>query len=427
MKIRPSLRIYVLLAMLLTGISTILILSALSVHYFISGMEVGLRDAMNAQAQQQQVSDGNPITVQEFSVATRWQDLSLPIQDNIELSDVEFNTLSKKIIGGSLFSPPKAGYFVMKVMKGEEVRYVSAILVRDGNQIVRIEGVPHFVIIFFTALAGIILFTLILVLVMRKVASPVEKLKSWAKTLDKDKLAEPVPDFHYSELNTLANIVKSSLSSVQESLEREQQFLGYASHELRTPIAVTRTNGELLQKLITKGKSPEKQLEVLERIQRAGLTMTDLTETLLWLNRREGKDLPVSGVQLGLLTQQLAHDLEFLIQGKSVEVQIETDDSIHELPETLCRIIIANLIRNAFQHTVDGKVMIEQSGIHFMIVNQNLPDASRSDDLGFGLGLELTERLIEQYKWKYESTELASGKKVIVNFRASEALWDHAR
>ncbi|WP_435806497.1 histidine kinase dimerization/phospho-acceptor domain-containing protein [Shewanella psychromarinicola] len=35
-------------------------------------------------------------------------------------------------------------------------------------------------------------------------------------------------------------------------------MLGYASHELRTPIAVIRTNSELLQKLIHKGASPEK-------------------------------------------------------------------------------------------------------------------------------------------------------------------------
>ncbi|WP_244225164.1 histidine kinase dimerization/phospho-acceptor domain-containing protein [Vibrio aquaticus] len=62
-------------------------------------------------------------------------------------------------------------------------------------------------------------------------------------------------------------------------------FLGYASHELRTPIAVTRNNSELLCKMISKGIPSEKQLVVLDRIERAGFTMTDLTETLLWLNQ----------------------------------------------------------------------------------------------------------------------------------------------
>ncbi|MCT8987943.1 hypothetical protein [Shewanella phaeophyticola] len=49
MKIIPSIRLYVLLAMLVTGIGTILILSALSLHYFIAGMDSSLRVSMYAQ------------------------------------------------------------------------------------------------------------------------------------------------------------------------------------------------------------------------------------------------------------------------------------------------------------------------------------------------------------------------------------------
>lgn len=417
MKIRPSLRIYVLLAMLITGIVTILSMSVLSVHYFISGMDVAMRGAMYAQAKNEDVTENNPYHFQEFTVATRWGDLPADIQKNLNVNDVIFNELTKFIKEKSIFSPPEAGYFAMKVHKGDEIRYVSAIFERDKTEFFKVEGVPHFILIIVTALGAIFLFSIVLMLVMRKVASPIEALKEWAKSLDKEKLAQPVPDFHYSELNVLATIVKTSLSSVQEGLEREQRFLGYASHELRTPISVTRTNTELLEKLILKGMPQEKQLEALERIKRAGYTMTDLTETLLWLNRREEKVLPVSGVQLGPLTQQLAHDLAFLVQGKSVDVQIETDDSIHELPETLCRIIVTNLIRNAFQHTVDGKVNIKQSGTHIIIVNQDTTDTPESGELGFGLGLELTERLITQYKWEYESTELKAGKKVTVNFQ----------
>ncbi len=103
---------------------------------------------------------------------------------------------------------------------------------------------------------------------------------------------------------------------MQQSLDREQEFLSYASHELRTPIAVTRTNSELLSKMMTVNNSPEKQIEVVERIKRASITMTDLTETLLWLNRSEGKSLVTENVQLGELTEQLVHDLDYLLEGK---------------------------------------------------------------------------------------------------------------
>ncbi|UWZ99815.1 sensor histidine kinase [Vibrio splendidus] len=416
MKIRPSLRIYVLMAILVTGVTTILVLSALSINYFISGMDVAMRGSMIAQAQQEVVKPGKPITNQEFTVATQWSDLPQGIQTYIEQSNVELNVISKRVLGKSVFAPPKEGYFVMKVMKGDEVRYVSAVFDQKQDHFLEDKALPHFLTIFMTALAAIVLFFAILVLILRKVASPVEQLKNWAKLLDKDNLNEPTPDFHFSELNTLANIISESLSSVQSSLEREQKFLGYASHELRTPIAVTRTNSELLEKLIQKGKSPEKQLEVIDRIKRAGFTMTDLTETLLWLTRQEDKDLPLQSIHLGELLQQINHDLSYLLNGKAVVVNIESDDTQCQLPVGLTRIVLTNLIRNAFQHTGSGIVDMVQVGSKVTIANHNTDGTVEDNHLGFGLGLELTEKLLAQYQWQYHNQELAGGREVWVDF-----------
>lgn len=178
MKIRPSLRIYVLLAILVTGVTTILVLSALSINYFISGMDVAMRGSMIAQAQQDVVKPGKPVTNQEFTVATQWGDLPQGIQTYIEQSNVELNVISKKVLGKSIFAPPKEGYFVMKVMKGDEVRYVSAVFDQTQDHFLEDKALPHFVTIFLTALAAIVLFFAILVLILRKVASPVEQLKT---------------------------------------------------------------------------------------------------------------------------------------------------------------------------------------------------------------------------------------------------------
>ncbi|MBB1380858.1 sensor histidine kinase [Shewanella sp. 11B5] len=416
MKLRPSLRIFVLLVMLFTGISTILILSALSVHYYISGMDKVMLATMYAHGQEQVVTDGHPSKSQLFTVASRWQDLPKDIQLHIKLEPSEFNVLHKNIIGGSPLKPPEKGFFVIKVLKGDQIRYVSSILDKKMGNIPPPKDKPFFLVILATAIFSIVMFTLILLLMMRKVTLPIERLKNWAKELDSKQLADPAPDFHYSELNTLANIVKTSLGTVQESLDREQQFLGYASHELRTPIAVIRTNTELLQKLISKGASAEKQAQVVNRIERAGLTMTDLTETLLWLTRREGKSLPLKEVNLGQLIRQLVQDLRYLIHGKNIEISIETDDSAHQLPDTLCRIIITNLIRNALQHTVEGSVTIRQSATSVSIANQCKSYANSFEELGFGLGLELTTRLISQYDWDYQNIDTNRGRKVSIDF-----------
>ncbi|MGR5142307.1 sensor histidine kinase [Photobacterium sp. DNB23_23_1] len=417
MRIRPSIRIYFLVAMLLTGTVTIGVLTVTAVRYFFSGMDSAMTEFFRSQVSELPLGEKNtPLQMDELTIASKWEDLPQQIQDNWHADDLDPGQLHKKIGGTAIFSPPEFGYFVMKVVREEQVRFISLVL-DDFETHKRLnEEVPPFFYIILTGLAAIVFFALVLLVVQRKISSPVERLRDWAKLLDKEQLTQPVPNFHYSELNSLAGLIKSSLSSVQESLEREQRFLGYASHELRTPIAVTRTNSELLRKMITKQIAPDKQLEVLDRIDRAVFTMTDLTETLLWLNRHEGKVLPSRSLKVGELITQIESELHYLLQGKLVDVHISVDETEMVLPEGLYRIVMTNLIRNAFQHTHHGEVVIEQNGNQISIVNHNFNAPKVQDDLGFGLGLELTQRLISQYGWQYHTIQSNDGWRVEVVF-----------
>lgn len=215
-------------------------------------------------------------------------------------------------MGTLFFSKPKAGYFAMRVNHHGEIRYVSSMFsttedippvginIQLENTTVQlpppIQSKPKFIYIILFGFIAIMLFPLVPYFILRKVTTPGENLMQWAKQLNNENLIKPIPDFHYSELNSLAKMMKMSLQSVQETLEREKRFLGYASHELRTPIAVARTNSELLRKMINKNINVTKQEQVVTRIERACLTMTDLTETLLWLNREPTKSLPVNSL-----------------------------------------------------------------------------------------------------------------------------------
>lgn len=409
MKIRPSLRIYFLSSMLITGIVAISAMSVVSFNFYVAGIDFEMSKAMHNSAYQQAVSNGKPIEINGFTVASRWQDLPVEITEHFDKAELVDNELLKFVDGNPLFAPPKAGYFIMKSNRNDKVRYLSSMFSNDTN-LIPISGTdPQILNLFIIAFIAIIFISIIPFVILRKVAIPIEQLIIWAKQLNKKNLSQQVPKFHYSELDKLAGILHSSLSSVQESLEREQKFLAYASHELRTPIAVTRTNTELLQKMMTKEISKEKQLEVLKRIERAGLTMTGLTETLLWLNRRQDKTLPLKNIALGSFINNLVDELSYLLSGKQVEINVQCDDTSLELPEALLRIVISNLIRNAFQHTIEGTVTIVQSQHRLVIENQNSSSQQNKDELGFGLGLELTQRLIKQQGWEYKNKATEKG------------------
>ena len=430
MKIRRSLKAYFLVMMIITGISIITIMSVVSFNYFLTGVNFSLSNAMRAQAFKRPVSDGNPVRLNDFFIASRWEDLPEKIKTKLNENDLIENELLKEIDGNPLIEKPEAGYFVMKLISNDnQVRYVSTMFHKNNigrsprHNIVREP--PPFLYLILIALGLMFVFALVPYIIIRKVATPIEKLMNWTKNLDNKQLSQPIPDFHYSELNNLASIVQSSLYSVQDSLEREQQFLGYASHELRTPIAITRTNTELLRKMIDKDIGVEKQLQVLDRLERASINMTDLTETLLWLNRKTELSIPLSSISIGLLTKQLLEELTYLLNGKSVEINIKTDETTQLLPEALCRIVINNLIRNALQHSTEGSIEITQSDHYLSIKNEEHSDLNKQsssggnirNELGFGLGLELTERLVKQYNWQYINTSTEYGHYVEIHFK----------
>lgn len=419
MKIRPTLRLYFFVSLLAIGTITILVYSALSANAFIDGLNASMRKTMLDVARSSNVEDGEPKYQLTYYIASRWQDLPEEIQNSFETEPVTMYELFTYFEFESMFEPPETGYFLIKAQSEQnELRYVAKMLNRiDFARTKSLGNSPkHEVSLLLYAIGGVVLFAVIIILLIRKIARPIERLKDWAKSLDQNKLQQPAPDFDYAELNMLANIIKNSLNSVQQSLDREQEFLSYASHELRTPIAVTRTNSELLSKMMTVNNNPEKQIEVVERIKRASITMTDLTETLLWLNRSEGKSLVTEHVQLGELTEQLVHDLDYLLEGKSVEVTLSVDTQSFELPVTLCRIVLANLLRNAFQHTSDGRVSVIQTGRSLTITNQNSHALEKNEALGFGLGLKLTKKLIDQHQWQFTSEDIEGGRTVQLTF-----------
>lgn len=423
MGIRPSLKITFVLLFVLSGITTIAIMSLISINSFFTGVDMSMVGGMRSQAYKHQVLDGKPVQTDSFVVASRWRDLPQPIQDNLNEDELENGELLKHIQGIPFISTPKYGYFAIKLERDGVTRYVSKMFTPSTTPHLKKSSHSYFHFILFCALCAIIGFLLIPYYLLKRVATPIEEMVDWTKQLSsKDQLSKAIPDFHYHELNTLADIVQSSLQSVQESLAREQRFLGYASHELRTPIAVTRTNAELLDKMISKQISVDKQRPVLDRIQRAAITMSDLTDTLLWLNRQSESNVPITQISLGEMAAQLLNELDYLRASRTVQVTLTRDQQCLDLPAALCRIVITNLIRNALQHTQQGVVIVIQQGSKLIISNENQADeqahknALMAQELGFGLGLELTQRLVKQYGWYYQNIANDNGHYVEIDF-----------
>ena len=399
-----------------------------SKEHFIRGLDAAMASNMEKTARtfSEVIGAGERQQAREFSgfdVATQWSNLPAYARSAFPNGPGESANLQKKA-DRTLFSRPGSIIFAMRYDTANGPLYLSQKLTSPEASTVLPQAARQNRMFTLTVSVLVIGFISIVGwLLLRHVSRPMAKLRAWTHSLDNEKLSHPVPDFSYLELNEMAELIRNSLSSVQQAVDREQRFLRHASHELRTPISIIRSNIELQRKLAQKRERLADEQSIIDRIDRASLTMKHLTETLLWLNYEPDMPLQSQTVNLPELIRELAAEMTYLLAGKPVTTEISTLPYNCTVPLVPARIILGNLIRNAYQHCWEGTVIVEQRENRITITNPAESDAQNastkpSESTGYGLGLELTTTLSQRIGWHYTASRQGNVHHVIVEIEA---------
>jgi len=265
---------------------------------------------------------------------------------------------------------------------------------------------------------GFILIILFLVqLLFCKITASVEVLSHWSSGLDGEQLEQPRPDFKFREIDQLANLIQNGVSDLHQALAREHLFLRNSSHEMRTPIAILRSNMDLLERL--RPDPDDREKAIYQRLRRAVDNMHRLTETLLWLSRKEEKMPTPETVDIQKMVEELILENQYLLTGKNVDLSLDIIPVSIIIPRAACRIALVNLIRNAFQYTSHGKIKIKVSQTRIIITNVDQTTgkiAQGAEDYGFGLGLALVEQISRKLGLCYENKAIEGGHRAILYF-----------
>lgn len=265
--------------------------------------------------------------------------------------------------------------------------------------------------IFFSAI-----FAVFLLFILRTIVSPLESLKAWAQEISAKSITDKktsYPKFRYKEISDIAEIITDSLARRQESIDREKEFLEFSSHELRSPLAVMKSNVDLLKKLDL--HYPDKLDIALSRLDFATTTMSRLVDTFLWLSRGDNQPIAPEIIDLEALVTQVASEMQYLTREKPVSIEINTSPYETSLPLMPCLILLRNLVGNAFQHVYEGTIVIHQEADSIRIVNRHHAVASGHNS-GFGLGLRLVEKISAQYNWEVDIVKSDAYFQVSVRF-----------
>lgn len=144
-----------------------------------------------------------------------------------------------------------------------------------------------------------------------------------------------------------------------ESLfERQKQFIGDASHEMQTPLAVCRNRLELLADDASLGGE---QLAEIARVQRSLDALVRLNRSLLLLSKIENGQFPqAEPVAFNPLVRETAEELAEVYGSRGVRLEIRDEGPlVVRMNPSLAQSLVTNLVKNAFVHNgLQGAVRV---------------------------------------------------------------------
>ena len=279
----------------------------------------------------------------------------------------------------------------------------------------------------------------------RRALAPVEHIRKEAEAIDPadltTRLRVPPTD---DELARLARTLNAMLTRIEEGFRSIERFTADASHELRAPLALIITAGDVT---LRRERSREELVETLRKIVREARHMSKLVENLLALARgdaqRESSELlpvDVAGMlrelcaELGAAAREKGLKLTASIPDREVQVMGES---------TNLRRLFLILLDNAIKYTETGsitlsldwqdslvKVIVADTGIG--IESAALPHVFdrfwRADKVrsraegGAGLGLSLASQIVQQHGGTISAeSDSGRGSRFTVQLKAANS------
>jgi len=186
-----------------------------------------------------------------------------------------------------------------------------------------------------------------------RLLAPLKRITGTARRVSDERLGERIPIAGpHDELRELGETLNSMLDRLADSFEAQRRFVANASHELRSPLTVIRSEAEVAL------ANPEPDLEELRGMAGSVVQASRRTEallaSLLILARSQRGLLRTESVELAEAASAAAELLADEAGAESVRVELELDRVSVDGDRALLERLAANLIQNGVRYNRPG-------------------------------------------------------------------------
>jgi heavy metal sensor kinase len=230
-------------------------------------------------------------------------------------------------------------------------------------------------------------------LMSRKALKPVAALAAQARLINDRNLDTrlPVPNTA-DEISDLCKTLNQMLGRIDKAFASVRAFTGNASHELRTPISLLRTEIDVA---LYRPRSAEEYRETLMRLNEEAVGMTNLVENMLSLARADGgaEAISMAPIDLGILLRSVQRTWTAPMQRAMLQFLVEIpNDSVVLLGDAnSVQRLLSILLENAAKFTPPGgSVTLSAStrGSHIILSVR---------DTGIGIAAENVPRIFDRF------------------------------
>ncbi len=307
---------------------------------------------------------------------------TLPSHDSGTNNQYRLNEVSKEYVG----SHPTICYrdtmvYIEAKKETEPARILTTIFKDKEEQYYELEvSVPtiekadlrNAILLMIVGLYMVMLlaFLIIHIWVFRRSMKPFYRLLQW---LDANRLGnkyEPLQNpTDIQEFRQLNEAVIQYATHSESLLEQQKQFIGHASHELQTPLAICRNRIEMLME---EEDLSEKQMEELAKTHQTLEHITKLNKSLLLLSKIENHQFSeVTEVNMNEIIHRYMDDYREVYDYMDITLNLEEKRNFNvSMNETLAVVLVTNLLKNAFVHNQNhGMIHIEVNEKNLVFTN----------------------------------------------------------